>query len=201
MEHKKNTGGTINFPGAKTIQPNSAGLEIECDILIPAALENQIHSGNAKNIKAKVIAEAANGPVTPEAEKVLLKKGVYIIPDIFLNAGGVTVSYFEWLKNLSHVRFGRMEKRYEAKMNHNILDTIEQATGSRITRVQKDLIERGADERDLVYSGLEETMINAYNSIRDRYKTTKGMPDLRTATFATAIDKVAISYQNLGIFP
>ncbi len=201
MEHKKNTGGTINFPGAKTIQPNTAGLEIECDILIPAALENQIHSGNAKNIKAKVIAEAANGPVTPEAEKVLLKKGVYIIPDIFLNAGGVTVSYFEWLKNLSHVRFGRMEKRYEARMNHNILETIEKASGSRINRVQKELIERGADERDLVYSGLEETMINAYNSIRDRYLSTKGMPDLRTAAFATAIDKVAISYQNLGIFP
>lgn len=201
LKYKQETGGIANFPGAKTLQPNTAALELECDILIPAALENQIHSGNAKNIKAKVIAEAANGPVTPEAEKTLLKKGVYIIPDIYLNAGGVTVSYFEWLKNLSHVRFGRMEKRYEAQMNQNILKTIEQASGTKFTKVQKALIERGADERDLVYSGLEETMINAYHEIRNRYLNTKGMPDLRTATFTTAIDKVAISYQNLGIFP
>lgn len=201
LKYKQESGGTVNYPGAKTLQPNTAALEIECDILIPAALENQIHSGNAKNVKAKVIAEAANGPVTPEAEKVLLKKGVYIIPDIYLNAGGVTVSYFEWLKNLSHVRFGRMEKRYEAQMNSNILAAIEKTSGTRVTQIQKNLIQRGADERDLVYSGLEETMINAYQSIRNRYISTKGMPDLRTATFATAIDKVAISYQNLGIFP
>ncbi len=201
LKFKQESGGTANFPGAKTLQPNTAALEIECDILIPAALENQIHSGNAKNIKAKVIAEAANGPVTPEAEVILKKKGIYIIPDIYLNAGGVTVSYFEWLKNLSHVRFGRLEKRYEARMNHNILETIEEASGAKFTRIQKNLIERGADEKDLVYSGLEETMINAYHSIRNRYKSTNGMPDLRTATFATAIDKVAISYQNLGIFP
>jgi len=201
LKYKQETGGTANFPGCKTITPNTAALEIACDILIPAALENQIHSGNAKNIKAKVIAEAANGPVTPEAEKVMLKKGIYIIPDIFLNAGGVTVSYFEWLKNLSHVRFGRLEKRYEARMNHNILETVEKASGAKFTQIQKNLIERGADEKDLVYSGLEETMINTYHQIRNRFKNTKGMPDLRTATFATAIDKVAISYQNLGIFP
>jgi glutamate dehydrogenase (NAD(P)+) len=147
------------------------------------------------------LAEAANGPVTPEAEQVLLKKGVVLIPDIFINAGGVSVSYFEWLKNLSHVRFGRMEKRYRATMNHNIIDAIEEASGTKVSKDSVRLIERGADERDLVYSGLEETMITAYDNIRNRMMNTKGINDLRTAAFAEAIDKVAQSYVHLGIWP
>lgn len=201
LEYKKTNDGILGFPGSTALASNVAALEVECDILIPAALENQIHSDNAPNVKCKIIGEAANGPVTPQAEEILLKKGTIIIPDIFLNAGGVTVSYFEWLKNLSHVRFGRMEKRYRRKMNENILKTIEQASGSKVTDAQTGLIQRGADERDLVYSGLEETMITAYDQIREVWKTVDGVDDLRTAAFVVAINKVAVSYQNLGIFP
>ena len=201
MEFKNVNNGIAEYPKAKKIGEPSAALEVECDILIPAALENQVNIGNAKNIKAKIIAEAANGPVTPEAEQILLKKGVLVIPDIYINAGGVSVSYFEWLKNISHVRFGRMEKRYRAKMNRNILDAIEGASGTKVGDESLNLINKGADERDLVYSGLEETMINAYDAIRERMMETKGINDLRTAAFAEAIDKVAISYSHLGIWP
>ena len=198
---KREHRGVLNYPKAKNLGNTGEALELECDILIPAALENQIHSKNAKNIKAKIIGEAANGPVTPEAEKVLLEKGVYILSDIYLNAGGVTVSYFEWLKNISHVRFGRLDKRYDMQMNRNIMHTIEEASGAKLTKLQKDLVERGADEKDLVYSGLEETMITAYHAMRETYLGTKKIPDLRTAAFVTSIEKIAISYENLGIFP
>ncbi len=121
FKHRNKSGSILNFKNAKNIKPSGKALEMACDILIPAALENQINFGNAKRIKAKIIGEAANGPVTPEAEKVLLKKGVLIIPDLYLNAGGVTVSYFEWLKNLSHVRFGRMGKRYDELVNSTLV--------------------------------------------------------------------------------
>ena len=201
MEFKKVNNGIAEYPKAKKIGEPPAALEVDCDILIPAALENQVNIENAHNIKAKIIAEAANGPVTPEAEQILLKKGVLVIPDIYINAGGVSVSYFEWLKNISHVRFGRMEKRYRAQMNRNILDAIEGASGSKVAEQSLNLINKGADERDLVYSGLEETMINAYDAIRDRMMSTKGIDDLRTAAFVEAIDKVAISYSHLGIWP
>lgn len=201
LAFKNENNGVVGFPGSQEIGGPGAALEVECDILIPAALENQINSDNCQRIKCKILAEAANGPVTPEAEQVLLNKGVLLIPDIYINAGGVSVSYFEWLKNLSHVRFGRMEKRYRATMNRNILDAIEEASGTKVTDDSIHLINRGADERDLVYSGLEETMINAYDYIRNRMRETEGINDLRTAAFVEAIDKVAISYQNLGIWP
>jgi glutamate dehydrogenase (NAD(P)+) len=201
LAFKKENNGIVDFPKAKKIGDPIACLEVECDILIPAALENQINAKNAPNVKAKIIGEAANGPITPKGEEILLKNGSVIIPDIYLNAGGVTVSYFEWLKNLSHVRFGRMEKRYSANMNRNIIGAIEEASGTKITARQQEMIDRGPDERDLVYSGLEETMINAYNSIRNRMVNTEGLNDLRTAAFAEAINKVVVSYQNLGIFP
>jgi glutamate dehydrogenase (NAD(P)+) len=156
---------------------------------------------NAKNIKAKIIAEAANGPVTKEAEKVLIEKGIMIIPDLYLNAGGVTVSYFEWLKNLSHVRFGRMSKRFEEGSHAAMLDTIESMTGHSLSSQEREAIIRGADEIDLVNSGLEETMFTAYDSIREVMLKTKGVNDLRTAGFIDAIEKIAISYMQLGIFP
>lgn len=199
--HRKQTGSILNYKKAKNIKNTLSALEMECDILIPAALENQIHKGNAANIKAKIIAEGANGPVTPEAEQILLKKGVMIIPDLYLNAGGVTVSYFEWLKNLSHVRFGRMGKRYEELVNRTLVDSIETAIGKEINAASKKIITHGADEQDLVNSGLEETMIYAYNEIRDTWQENKKIPDLRTAAFVTAIDKIAASYMSLGIFP
>jgi glutamate dehydrogenase (NAD(P)+) len=200
-KHRDETGSILNFKKAKNIKHTLKALEIPCDILIPAALENQINIENAKKINAKIIAEAANGPVTPEAEDILLKKNVLIIPDLFLNAGGVTVSYFEWLKNLSHVRFGRMGKRYEEKLNKTLVESIETAIGKKLDDYSKKIIIHGAGEEDLVNSGLEETMITAYNEMRDTYKGVKKIPDLRTAAFINAIDKIATSYMALGIFP
>jgi glutamate dehydrogenase (NAD(P)+) len=201
LEHRKTTGSILNFGKAKNIKNSAEALELECDILVPAALENQIHKGNAANIKAKVIAEAANGPVTPEAETILNKKNVLIIPDIYMNAGGVTVSYFEWLKNLSHVRFNRMEKKYEETMNKNLLSLIEESTGTKLSKAQRDYLGRGANEIDLVYSGLDETMTVAYNEIYEMFASNKKVPDMRTAAFMVAINKVAVSYQSLGVWP
>ncbi|MEJ2616571.1 MAG: hypothetical protein P8Z35_16565, partial [Ignavibacteriaceae bacterium] len=146
-------------------------------------------------------AEAANGPVTPEAEKILEKKGMMIIPDLYLNAGGVTVSYFEWLKNLSHIRFGRMGKRYEERVNKVLVDSIETSLGKSLNEQAKKIIIHGAEEEDLVNSGLEETMVSAYNEIREIWLQNKKIPDLRTAAFVTAINKIAASYIALGIFP
>lgn len=197
--------GTLDgFKGSKTFKKPEDALEYACDILVPAALENQIHAENAGRIKTKIIAEGANGPVTPEAEAVLTKKGVLIIPDIYLNAGGVTVSYFEWLKNLSHVRFGRMEKRYTQAANTRLMGAIEKMTGGSGKKISAEEMERiiaGPDEITLVYSGLEETMITAYDAIRETYLNTKGIPDMRTAAFVTAINKILTSYSTLGIFP
>lgn len=201
VHHRKEKGSIMNFPGAKSIKDSKLLLEEECDILIPAALENQITLENAKNIKAKVLAEGANGPTTPQAEEILLKKGVFVIPDIYLNAGGVTVSYFEWLKNLSHVRFGRMEKRREEQTMSNLVQTIEDAVGQKIPESAKRKLSKGPSEIDLVNSGLEETMIEAYQEIRNIMETRKNVTDLRTAAYVDAIEKVATSYLELGIFP
>ncbi|MFQ5602818.1 MAG: Glu/Leu/Phe/Val dehydrogenase [bacterium] len=198
---RQETGSIVNFPDAKNFDRSQDALEFECDILIPAALERQITEDNAPRIKAKVVAEAANGPVTAEAEAILNQRGVMIIPDMFLNAGGVTVSYFEWLKNLSHVRFGRMSKRFEEASNVAMLNAVEKITGKRFSAEERSLISRGADEIDLVNSGLEETMINAYNAIRETMLNTEGVEDLRTAAFICAINKIAVSYMQLGIFP
>lgn len=200
-KHRKKTGSILNFKGAKNIKNTSKALEMDCDILVPAALENQITYENAPNIKAKIISEGANGPLTPRAEEVLLKKGVLIVPDLYANAGGVTVSYFEWLKNLSHVRFGRMNKRFEEESIRNVVHSMEQLIGKSLTNREKEALIKGADEIDLVNSGLEETMISAYHDIRGIYKKSKAINDLRTAGFVDAINKVAESYKSLGIFP
>jgi glutamate dehydrogenase (NAD(P)+) len=201
LKHRRQTGSIMNFPGAKNLKKNTDALEMDCDILIPAALENQITKENAPRIKAKIIAEAANGPVTPEAEQILLKKNALIIPDIYCNAGGVTVSYFEWLKNLSHVRFGRMQKRFEEYTQTKMLDLIERQTGKKITNRERRTIIHGADEIDIVNSGLEETMVGAYRAIREVWKRHKGCKDLRTAAFIVAINKIAEAYFAMGIFP
>ena len=134
VEHRKETGSILNFPGAVNLTDRAEALELDCDILIPAALENQITGENAHRIKAKIVGEAANGPTSAAAENILLKKNIMVIPDIYLNAGGVTVSYFEWLKNLSHVRFGRMGKRFEETTNENLLRIVENTTGKKLTR-------------------------------------------------------------------
>lgn len=201
FQHRKKTGSILNFPGATNFPKSSDALELDCDILIPAALENVIDGNNAPNIKAKIIGEAANGPLTPEADEIFIKKGVLVVPDMYLNAGGVTVSYFEWLKNLSHVRYGRMEKRFTENMNSHILGQMEELTGKTVTQKERDFIMHGADEADLVYSGLEETMIAATREIMDAWKANPSVPDMRTAAYVVAINKVGTSYAELGIFP
>lgn len=201
LKHRNETGSIVNFPGAKNLKKNTDGLELECDILIPAALENEVHGGNAARIKAKIIGEAANGPLTPDADEILAKKGVIVVPDMFLNAGGVTVSYFEWLKNLSHVRYGRLGKRFDENMNIHILSTIEELTGKKVSDKERKFIAHGADEVDLVYSGLEETMYTALHEVREKFLEHKKIKDMRTAAYVCAIDKVGAAYDQLGIFP
>ena len=201
FNHRKATGSILNFPGATNLAKTSDALELECDILIPAALENVINGENAGKVKAKIIGEAANGPLTPEADDILNKKGILVVPDMFLNAGGVTVSYFEWLKNLSHVRYGRVEKRFAENMNKHIINSMETLSGKEMDPEEKRFIEHGADEVDLIHSGLEETMISSTREIMDLWESTPEIPDMRTAAYVSAINKVATSYAELGIFP
>ena len=201
FQHRKMTGSILNFPGATNLAKNTDALELECDILIPAALENVINGENAPRVKAKIIGEAANGPCTPEADEVFIRKGILCVPDMYLNAGGVTVSYFEWLKNLSHVRYGRMEKRFSENMNAHILGQIEELSGKQVSEKEKQFIMHGADEVDLVHSGLEETMIAATREIMEIWINNPAIPDMRTAAYVSAINKVANSYAELGIFP
>ncbi len=201
MRHRKETASLLNFPGATNLSHSAAALELECDILIPAALENQITEDNAPRIRAKIIGEAANGPTSAAAEQILADKGVMVVPDIYLNAGGVTVSYFEWLKNLSHVRFGRMGKRFEQQTFASVLGAIEETSGKHLSDEQRKSIARGPDEIDLVNSGLEETMVTAYHQVREVWKADSRIKTLRTAAFVSALNKIATSYAELGVFP
>lgn len=201
IEFRNKTGSIINFPGATTITKTTDALELDCDILIPAALENVINGENAPRVKAKIIGEAANGPLTPEADEIFAANGVLVVPDMFLNAGGVTVSYFEWLKNLSHVRYGRLEKRFTENLNTNILGQMEFLSGKKVKKEHRDIITHGPDEVDLVYSGLEETMVTAVTEVMECWKQNPAIPDMRTAAYVVAINKVATSYAELGIFP
>jgi glutamate dehydrogenase (NAD(P)+) len=201
FQHRKTTGSILNFPGATNLAKNTDALELQCDILIPAALENVINGTNAPNVKAKIVGEAANGPCTPEADEVFQQKGILCVPDMYLNAGGVTVSYFEWLKNLSHVRYGRMEKRFTENLNGHILGQIEELTGKSVSNSERNFIMHGPEEVDLVHSGLEETMITATREIMDAWHANPAIPDMRTAAYVVAISKVGQSYAELGIFP
>ena len=152
-------------------------------------------------MKAKIILEGANGPTTPAADAIFREKGILVIPDIYANAGGVTVSYFEWVKNLSHLRFGRMLKRHEMANERAVLRVIEMATGKTFTEDERTAFAQGPNEEDLVNSGLEETMITAYHELIETRDRHKGVPDLRIAAFVEAIHKIARSYMELGIFP
>jgi len=199
IAHRTATNSILNFPRAKNLPTREAALELDCDILIPAALENQITSENAPRIRAKIVAEAANGPTTAEAHEILTQRGVLVLPDAYLNAGGVTVSYFEWLKNLSHVRFGRMDKRFEQHAYSRLLEVMQRVTGKELAPAEINEIARGGDEADLVNSGLEDTMITAYHEIRTI--ALEKTVDIRTAALINAINKIAQSYRDLGIFP
>lgn len=201
MRVRKQTGSLLNVDNADLkVEDSAEGLGWKCDILIPAARECVIHAGNAHAIQAKIVGEAANGPVTPDADEILQSKGIMVIPDTFLNAGGVTVSYFEWLQNLSHIRFGRLEKRFAESKYRELLSIAEDLTGKSVNDTVRNMM-RGASEVDLVYSGLEETMVLAYQNIRNVYVQTAGVEDLRTAAYILAINRIGESYAELGIFP
>ncbi len=201
FNHRIKTGSILNFPGANNFSKNADALEMDCDILIPAALENVINGENAPRVNAKIIGEAANGPLTPDADEIFIKRGILVIPDMYLNAGGVTVSYFEWLKNLSHVRYGRLEKRFTENQNTAMLEQLEGLIGKKVSDNHRRSIMHGPDEVDLVRSGLEETMISATHEIMECWKANPKIEDMRTAAFVVAINKVGTSYSELGIFP
>jgi glutamate dehydrogenase (NAD(P)+) len=193
LEHGKVEG----FPGSQFVKNGSDVLEHPCDILLPAAMEGVITHENAPRIKAKVIAEAANGPVTYEADQILNEKGIFIIPDAYLNAGGVTVSYFEWLKNLSHVRFGRMDRRFVEAQGQKIIEAIESGIGKSIAESAKNKLLAGPNEIDLVRSGLDDTMRVAYSEIKEQELSNSKINDRRTAAYALAIRNIADIYESM----
>ncbi len=192
--------GIKGFPDAEYMEHGAKALELDCDILIPAAMEGAINMSNADQISASLIVEAANGPVTAGADKVLREKGCVIIPDMYANAGGVTVSYFEWVKNLSHIRFGRMQRRQEEAFHEMLIGGIEEVTGSPFPSDTKEKYMEGADELSLVRSGLDDTMRSAYQEMSEVWNARKAEGvDLRTAAYLISIRKVADSYATLGL--
>ena len=199
-----NHGGVTGYPNARYVENGAVLLEEDCDILIPAALEGVINLSNAANIKARLLIEAANGPVTAGADEILREKGCVIIPDMYANAGGVTVSYFEWVKNLSHIRFGRMQRRQEEARHQLVVDELEALSESlgktwTLDPKFKERYLRGADELELVRSGLDDTMRTAYQSMREVWHSRDDVTDLRTAAYLVSIDKVAKSYRAKGL--
>lgn len=196
-----NKGRVADYAGATKVFPDADSVFHldECDILIPAALEGQITTENAGGIKAKIIAEAANGPITPGGEELLEANGALIIPDLLCNAGGVTVSYFEWLKNLAHVRYGRLSRRHEAEGKEALFDILSRAAHVDVDDKQRAMATKGGDELDYVYSGLEDSMVAAFEDVIETSYTKKC--NYRTAGYYVAMTKIARSYEELGVFP
>ena len=199
LNYIKENGGVKNFPNSSFTESGQEMLEKECDILIPAAIEGVINSSNAARIKAPLIAEAANGPVTFEADAILRKKGKVILPDAFLNAGGVTVSYFEWIKNLARIRFGRLERRHEEMKGKLIVETLETMLNAKVPNDLKNKLIEGADELDLVRSGLDDSMRDAYKNIRETYYSMNNVDDFRTASYVVAIKTIAKGYESMNL--
>ena len=192
------SNGTIRgFKGFEESGPEI--LEEKADILIPAAMELVINKDNADRIQSPVIIEAANGPISSEADDILTKKGKIIIPDLYANAGGVTVSYFEWIKNLSRIRFGRLQRRAQESQMSNLIDGIEAMTGKEFPLAFKSSTVQGLSERDLVFSGLEDTMTETYKAISRLWNSEAGIPDLRTAAMMIAVKRIVQSYSSMGI--
>jgi glutamate dehydrogenase (NAD(P)+) len=195
----RENGGLKGYPDAQYVEDGAAVLEKECDVLVPAALEGQITQANASKIRASVVAEAANGPVTYGANEYLREHGTVIIPDIYLNAGGVTVSYFEWIKNIHHIRFGRMSRRQDEMQGSKVVAALEEMIGRPVPEALAIDVAAGAGEAELVRSGLDDTMRGAYGLISNRFHERSDLSDLRTAAFAVAIEKVATSYLEMGV--
>ncbi len=200
----RHNGLLAEYPKARHVADGASVLELDCDILIPAAMEGVIHLGNAARIKAPLIIEAANGPITFGADEILRKKGCVIIPDMFANAGGVTVSYFEWVKNLSHIRFGRMQRRAEEGRSRLLVEELERLSndnklGLKLAPGFKEQFLQGSDELALVRSGLDDTMRTAYQSMRDVWHGRSDVEDLRVAAYIVAIDRVAKTYRSKGL--
>lgn len=197
-------GGVKGYADATYVENGASVLENDCDILVPAALEGVINLTNADRVKAPLIIEAANGPLTAGADEILRNKGAIIIPDMYANAGGVTVSYFEWVKNLSHIRFGRMQRRQEEARHQLIVDELERLDAHlgdswSMTGDFKEKYLRGAGELELVRSGLDDTMRGAYQAMRDVWRARDDVTDLRTAAYIVAIERVADSYRAKGL--
>ena len=198
-QHLVETGGLKDFP-AGTYSPNGvAALEMDCDILIPAALESQIHAGNAMQIKARMVVEGANGPVTYEADEILRRRGITILPDVYANVGGVTVSYFEWTRNISHMRFGRLQRQYDEMRGDYLVSTMAELTGKEIDGDVRKKIVRGASELDLVRSGLDDTMRMAFQDLREVMKQYPKINDYRTAAYVLALGKIVQNYEATGL--
>jgi len=197
-QYLQENGGVKGYPDAEYIENGAAVLEHDCDILVPAALEGQITAQNAGRIRAKLIAEAANGPVTAEADVILRDAGKIMIPDLYLNAGGVTVSYFEWIKNLSHMRFGRMERRMVETRSEAMINIFDQMLGKAVPPELALGLRREMDELNLVRSGLDDTMREAYGQMRELWRAREDVPDLRTAAYMLAIEKIAHYYTNFA---
>ena len=198
LKHFDKTKNLKNFKGAKFIEKPADVLTIACDILIPAAMESVINRANVNQIKTKLIVEAANGPVTYNADEILYKKGIDVLPDIYVNSGGVVVSYFEWVKNITHVRFGRLQRRYEENKMNELIHVIEDVTGRSIPEKYKNNVIHGAQEIDLVNSGLEDVMRETFKEILKNMKNLKKV-SLRTATYAIALNKLKQYHKDMGV--
>lgn len=198
-QYIKENGGVRGFPDARFEEDGLKVLEMPCDILIPAALEEQITEENAPRIQAHLIAEAANGPINYKADQILRARNITVMPDIYTNAGGVTVSYFEWIRNLSHIRFGRMERRFDDQKGEQYRSLLERSTGVMLGDSTGSGLHGGATEVDLVRSGLDDTMREGYQQLRAA-RAEYGIDNLRTAAFVVAVKKIARSYIDVGVF-
>ena len=187
-----------NYPNQNELKTREDVFTADCDIYIPAATEGTITDENYDVLNAKIICEGANGPITSKADQLLTKKGVLIIPDLYANAGGVAVSYFEWVRNLQHMRFGRMEKRRKEYENASLISVIESSTGAKVSSKTKDLLNQGPSEIDLVRSGLEDMMTEAYENMSIIWNK-NNYPTLRSTAYIYSIKKLIESYKSIGI--